>query len=113
MPSACLHCAADISDCHRLTRFCFDCATGACGRRQAHAAVARAVRRGELPRASSLAFADCGAVARDYDHRDYSRPLDVAAVCHRCNVRRGAALPDLARRPVIDVARAAREARAA
>jgi len=34
---------------------------------------------------------DCGAQARDYDHRDYARPLDIEPVCRRCNQKRGPA----------------------
>lgn len=34
---------------------------------------------------------DCGAVANEYDHRDYSRPLEVDPVCGRCNKLRGPA----------------------
>ena len=50
-----------------------------------------AVRRQVLPRVSSLTCADCDRRAAEYDHRDYTRPLDVDAVCHRCNARRGLA----------------------
>jgi hypothetical protein len=35
---------------------------------------------------------DCGAQARDYDHRDYNKPLEVNPVCRRCNLRRGPAI---------------------
>jgi hypothetical protein len=35
---------------------------------------------------------DCGAQARDYDHRDYNKPLEVDPVCRRCNLRRGPAI---------------------
>lgn len=60
--------------------------------RLAHLEVARAIRRGELPRPSDFPCADCGGAAIEYDHRDYSKPLEVAPVCRRCNVRRGPAL---------------------
>ncbi len=39
----------------------------------------------------SVACVDCGAAADRYDHRDYSKPLDVVPVCRGCNKRRGAA----------------------
>ena len=42
--------------------------------------------------ASACKCADCDRVACDYDHRDYSRPLDVEPVCRSCNSRRGPAL---------------------
>jgi hypothetical protein len=36
---------------------------------------------------------DCGKKSTCHDHRNYFRPLDVVPVCHRCNLRRGAAYP--------------------
>lgn len=55
-------------------------------------AVRKAVRQGGLPKLDgSIACVDCGAPARDYDHRDYSRPLDVDPVCRACNQARGPA----------------------
>ena len=58
-------------------------------RRLAAAAVARARRHGELVPPSDFACMDCGTQAQVYDHRDYSRPLDVQPVCLKCNSRRG------------------------
>ena len=63
------------------------------GRRDASAAVARAVADGELPRPASLPCTDCGKPATEYDHRDYNKPLQVAAVCRSCNRQRGHAIP--------------------
>lgn len=59
----------------------------------AHRAVFRAVKGGLLPSLKSRQYAcvDCGGVAIEYDHRDYSRPLEVDPVCHVCNIARGAA----------------------
>ena len=57
----------------------------------ANKAVNQAVRRGELPRVKDCLCVDCGAPAHDYDHRDYSKPLDVVPVCRSCNVKRGPA----------------------
>lgn len=54
-------------------------------------AVARAVRAGLLPRPADSVCADCGKPAAQYDHRDYTRPLQVAPVCRSCNVMRGPA----------------------
>ena len=65
--------------------------------REAVRLVATAKRHGKLPRADSLPCADCGGKARDYDHRDYMKPLDVQAVCHGCNVRRGTAFDSVYR----------------
>lgn len=61
----------------------------------AHQAVAAAVKRGDLPPIKSLACTDCGKPAHDYDHRDYSKPLDVQPVCRSCNRHRGPARPVL------------------
>ena len=58
----------------------------------AHGIVARAISKGLLPAASSHYCVDCGKPALHYDHRDYSRPLDVEPVCRSCNVMRGPAL---------------------
>ena len=56
-------------------------------------AVNRAKAAGLLPDLSKGEYActDCGGTAEQYDHRDYSRPLDVEPVCRRCNHRRGKA----------------------
>lgn len=58
---------------------------------RAHSEVAKAVKAGVLAHPSKLRCADCGAPASQYDHRDYSKPLDVAPVCRSCNVMRGSA----------------------
>lgn len=52
-----------------------------------------AVLAGKLPdlRSEVVPCSDCGARANRYDHRNYSRPLDVEPVCHPCNLRRGPA----------------------
>jgi hypothetical protein len=62
--------------------------------RRAHGAVQLAIRRGILPslKAGEYACADCGAIALEYDHRDYGRPLDVQPVCRSCNHNRGTAI---------------------
>ncbi len=54
-------------------------------------AVAKAVRKGDLRPASAFACADCGGAASQYDHRDYTKPLQVVPVCRSCNVMRGPA----------------------
>lgn len=68
-------------DCH----YEYDKAKG-----RAHGAVRAAIRDGLLPHAKTLPCADCGGLSREYDHRDYTQPLNVAPVCHGCNLRRGA-----------------------
>lgn len=62
------------------------------GGRAAHRAVRMAVSRGELAPAKNLLCTDCGKRAREYDHRDYSKPLEVTPVCRSCNHKRGSAI---------------------
>lgn len=54
-------------------------------------AVRRAIRRGDLQPAKGQECADCGKDARDLDHRDYTKPLEVVPVCRSCNLKRGTA----------------------
>lgn len=98
MPRPCETCGCDISKRHHIARFCFPCAK----QRQrapdltlAHSAVAGAIRRGEIAHPKTLSCTDCGMPARDYDHRDYSKPLDVDPVCRSCNKLRGPGLRSL------------------
>lgn len=58
----------------------------------AHAAVSTAIRKGALTHPSKFACVDCGQPAIEYDHRDYSKPLEVDPVCRRCNLLRGPAI---------------------
>lgn len=60
--------------------------------REAHYQVARAIRKGEIAHPSAFPCADCGGLAKEYDHRDYSAPLVVEPVCRGCNARRGRAV---------------------
>ena len=62
-------------------------------RKAAAEAVAKAVKRGELPPAKTQKCVDCGKQASEYDHRDYTKYLDVQPVCRGCNCRRGAGRP--------------------
>jgi hypothetical protein len=55
------------------------------------AAVSSAIRRGDLMPATQYFCVDCGGSASQYDHRDYTKPLDVDPVCRSCNARRGPA----------------------
>lgn len=52
---------------------------------QAHHAVRRAIRRGELQRQPC---ADCGHPYAEAHHEDYSRPLDVVWLCRRDHLKR-------------------------
>lgn len=64
-------------------------------RRRAVALVANAVAFHKIPPARDLNCVDCAPSrerkAQVYDHRDYSRPLEVEPVCQFHNCRRGPA----------------------
>lgn len=61
-------------------------------RMDAIAQVNHAVRLGVLMRADQFRCVDdCGGWAQVWDHRDYSKPLQVEPVCQSCNMRRGPA----------------------
>ena len=51
--------------------------------------VAKEIRSGRLDPAKSFDCVDCGGPATEYDHRDYSKPLEVDPTCHKCNLARG------------------------
>jgi hypothetical protein len=92
----CALCGVDISKRDASAKFCFECMYSRdkrTGGYVAHKAVSLSIKRGELPKASTLICVDCGTQARDYDHRDYNKPLDVAPVCRPCNKKRGPAIP--------------------
>lgn len=71
---------------------------------RASAEVTKAINCGDLLRAREHACADCGEQARDWEHRDYLRPLDVQPTCKSCNLRRGVAF-DSVYRPAGEVVR--------
>lgn len=50
-----------------------------------------AILAGKVPRLWGRQCVDCGDDATVYEHRDYSRPLDVQPVCRGCNTKRGPA----------------------
>jgi hypothetical protein len=50
--------------------------------------VRKAVRSKRFKPATEHACVDCGQQAKVYDHRDYTYPLVVVPVCHRCNLKR-------------------------
>lgn len=92
--NVCLECAVQIN---RLWKRCIPCQHAYDLRRNrvtrsASAKVSHAVRTGKLPRPTTLMCADCGRPATEYDHRDYSKPLEVEPVCHPCNKLRGPGL---------------------
>ncbi len=53
--------------------------------------VFKAIKAGLLPKAKGQICVDCGWEANCYDHRDYTKPLDVVPVCTGCNTKRGPA----------------------
>lgn len=58
-------------------------------RRQAREKVKDAVRSGKIPPAKMLSCVDCGESAKRYDHfAGYDKPLEVQAVCYRCDGKR-------------------------
>jgi hypothetical protein len=72
--------------------------------RAASAEVTKAIVNREIPPAKHCVCVDCGKPARDYDHRDYLRPLAVAPTCKPCNLARGCAF-DSKYRPAGEVER--------
>lgn len=95
MARLCIHCGADISARHHFAKQCFACHTAWAKRTGAGAActaVYAAIKSGRLAHPSACQCADCGKPATDYDHRDYSKPLDVQPVCRSCNKLRGPAI---------------------
>lgn len=82
--------------CHHGMRRCEPCRRAYFAvMEQAHRAVSRAIRNGELPSllTTETACVDCGRRAQQYDHRDYTKPLAVEPVCRKCNYKRGPAAP--------------------
>lgn len=73
------------------TKFCEKCKPiWMMARSRASTAVAKAVKAGQLKHPSQF-ICTCGNDAAVYDHRDYSRPLEVEPVCDPCNSKRGRA----------------------
>lgn len=59
----------------------------------AHRYVSIAIYNGDLPKLDgSVKCSDCDRPAREYDHRDYKKPLEVEPVCKFCNAARGPGL---------------------
>lgn len=57
----------------------------------AHNKIKARIRGGYIWPAKLYDCVDCGKRAHDYDHRDYSKPLEVEPVCRSCNLKRGPA----------------------
>ena len=69
-------------------------------RGRAYSLLQSAKKSGKIPTHVGLDCADCGAEAIGYDHRDYSKPLDVDPVCYGCNAKRGQGWPATDSAPV-------------
>jgi hypothetical protein len=81
-----------VRSCNAYSRMCLDCADAHQKEgRLAVKAVRKLVLRGDKPKASACMCVDCGKQALDYDHRDYTKPLDVVPVCRSCNQKRSSA----------------------
>lgn len=103
----CEMCGSDIKHRHYMARFCFPCTEKRARMVQrnykpqndndiARKVTAHAVKIGFLSPATDYQCVDCGRDAQCYDHRDYSKPLDVVPVCLRCNLCRGKGEPFVA-----------------
>ena len=88
----CIDCGASHNRHGRAWR-CLGCADAVREvRAEAHRALGIEIRAGRIPPARTLHCHDCGRPAADYDHRDYSQPLKVTALCESCNAMRGPAM---------------------
>jgi hypothetical protein len=93
-----MDCGQPFKNMNHQSRTCFACSKAnwhyskyGSGRYLAARAVALARKNGLLAPPQESPCADCGAVATEYDHRDYDYPLAVQPVCRGCNRRRGRA----------------------
>jgi hypothetical protein len=64
---------------------------------RASSKITRAIKRGQLEPAKTHLCVDCGSQARDWEHRDYTKPLAVVPVCRPCNQRRPTAFDSVYR----------------
>lgn len=62
-------------------------------RDKAHQLINFEIRHKRLAAPTLFRCTDCGERTTCYDHRDYRKPLEVAAVCKGCNNKRGPGLP--------------------
>lgn len=90
----CIECRREFCTGVRTTLRCRSCNAYGEGRKlreKAHRLVSEAVREGRLPRLAvvEIACVDCGSRATVWEHRDYTKPLDVQPTCRGCDKRRG------------------------
>jgi hypothetical protein len=95
MKKLCHFCKDEIVNRHGGAKTCLPCMQNPerTGKQKAMSLVSRAIKKGLLAPVSTLICVDCGNSAQVYDHRDYNNPLDVVAVCRKCNHKRGPAIP--------------------
>ena len=92
--SHCAMCGEKIPAYRLISPYCsLKCANEAVSiSARAGSAVKKAIRKGDIAKITSdVRCVDCGDAAKVYDHRDYSKPLDVDPVCRSCNIKRGPA----------------------
>lgn len=91
----CAFCLGEISHNRtRLSPYCScTCAMAVSAIAQkAGAAVNYEIHHGRIQKlAGDVPCVDCGKPACQYDHRDYTKPLEVVPVCRSCNYKRGPA----------------------
>lgn len=89
---SCARCGEDFTKSGRPTRIAF-CPPCDKDRKREQFNATRIVRRniasGKFPPVTGKKCCDCGAPAVNYDHRDYTKPLEVDPVCKACNQLRG------------------------
>jgi len=59
-------------------------------KRKAHFEVSYAIKKGYLLPIAQCDCVDCGTIAKEYHHEDYSKPLEVVALCVLCHNKRHA-----------------------
>lgn len=89
---ACISCSR-TEERHQAALFCHECSLQ--HGREASRAISKVwdeIREGRMQPPTDFDCVDCGAPASCFDHRDYTKPLQVEPVCAPCNRERGPAL---------------------
>lgn len=88
----CRDCQKEFRVRHAGKRVCVDCEDiRETAKKKATNAVWRAIQLGRLASPKNFKCTDCGGPADRYEHRDYSKKLEVEPICCRCNAARGPA----------------------
>lgn len=89
---SCIYCGVSMGIGHAWKMICKDCGLKRFSvANRANYLTNKAVRAGLIPRADTLTCVDCGKPAQCWDHRDYTKPLEVEPTCRACNKARGPA----------------------